>query len=82
MSNIIKYDIATIIKQLEETTNQKAKQVGLDCYTIGNITEQNLLDCEFKFTEKSFKENYPIYTKGNIEAIFIGNLLTVRETTI
>lgn len=78
------YDVKVVIEKIEKATNQKAHldtKLKVD-YVIGNVTEQQLIDLGFVFVEMSNKIGNvcPIYRMGNIEAIFNGNLLYIRET--
>lgn len=77
-------DIKTILKKIEQATNQKAHldpKLKVD-YVMGNVTEKQLLDIGFEFIEMSNKIGNvcPIYRMDNIEAIFNGNLLYIHET--
>lgn len=81
----VKFDVENIVKELENATEQKAHKDKLfnNVYLIGNITEDNLLDLGFKcygLSNKSGYETY-LYRLGNIEAIFVDQVVHISEIT-
>lgn len=81
-----RYNLSNIIKNFEQKTNQKAVTdmlFGTD-YMFGNIDENTLLDFGFEFITMSNKAGFdtPIYRMGNIEAVFIGQVLHIYEITL
>lgn len=76
-----KFNLIDIVKLIETTANTKARldsKFGLE-YLIPNVTEQNLIDAEFKFKEKSSFNVCPIYQRANILAHFDESVLHVYE---
>lgn len=80
---ITNYDIKEIIKTLETTSGNKASldnKFKID-YVVGNVDEDSLLSIGFAFYEygKMLNSKVPIYRLGNIEAIYIDNLLYIHQ---
>lgn len=76
-----KFNLIDIVKLIETTANTKARldnKFGLE-YLIPNVSEQNLIDTEFEFKEKSSFNVCPIYQKANILAHFDESVLHVYE---
>lgn len=78
-SNMTIYDLSTIVELFSQQSGHKAY---LDDkfkteYIIGNVTEQDLID--FGFTKTSISNKCgvytPIYRYGNIEAIYVEQLV-------
>ena len=81
-----KYILSNIVKSFEQKTGQKpVKDMMFNTdYMFGNIDEDTLLDFGFKFITMSNKAGFdtPIYRMGNIEAVFIGQVLHIYEITL
>lgn len=76
-----KFNLIDIVKLIETIANTKARldsKFGLE-YLIPNVTEQNLIDAEFEFKEKSSFNVCPIYQRANILAHFDEGILHVYE---
>ena len=76
-----KFNLIDVVKLIETTANTKARldnKFGLE-YLIPNVTEQNLIDAEFEFKEKSSFNVCPIYQRSNILAHFDEGILHVYE---
>ena len=80
------YNLKSIVTALEKKSKQKAivdKIFNTD-YMFGNIDETMLKDVGFEFITMSNKAGFktPIYRMGNIEAVFVDQILHMYETTI
>lgn len=80
------YNLESIVTALEKKSKQKAivdKIFNTD-YMFGNIDEAMLKDVGFEFVTMSNKAGFktPIYRMGNIEAVFVDQILHMYETTI
>ena len=80
------YNLNLIVKGFEKVSKQKSVQDDIfkTDYMFGNIDEATLLDFGFKFISMSNKSGFdtPIYRMGNIEAVFVGQILHMYEITI
>lgn len=77
----IKYDLKSIVRIIEEKSGQKAKldtKLGTD-YLFSNVELDTITGIGFKFKEMTNKCGFvtPIYKLGNIEAIYIEQILYV-----
>lgn len=75
------FDLNIIVAELEKVTKQKAHKetkLGVE-YVMGNVTEQQLLEANFKLVGYANKKEHmtPIYRFGNIEALYIDQLLHI-----
>lgn len=81
--DMINYNLKSVIEKLETSAGQKAYLENKldDEYIIGNITTEDLLDIGFEFIYESNSCGLqtPIYRFGNIEAIYVGQLLHVYK---
>lgn len=79
-----KYILKDVVKELEETSGQKSvkeQKFNLE-YIIPNLTEQNILDCNFIFKEYTKGDMYPIYRLGNIEIAVEGIMAHIYEIAV
>lgn len=77
----VKYDLASIVALIEEESGQKARldtKLGTD-YMIGNVEVDTLTDIGFENVGMTNKCGFitPIYKLGNIEAIYIEQILFI-----
>ena len=81
----VKYDLEKVVKEIENVTGQKAikDQIFKTTYLIGNVEENDLIDIGFKCFGNTNRAGFetPLYKMGNIEAIFIEQVLNVAEVT-
>lgn len=77
------YDLEAVVKILEDTVGKKAVKENLFKldYLLGGVTEENLIDNNFKCFGPTNKAGYDtyIYRLGNIEAVFIENVLHIYD---
>lgn len=77
------YNINSIVAKLEELTGQKVvKDTILNTdYMFGNIDENVLVNMGFEFVSMSNNSGFktPIYKLGNIEAVFVDQILHIFE---
>ena len=78
---IIKYDLASVVKEIEETSGQKARldtKLGTD-YLLSNVELNTLTDMGFEYIGMTNKCGFstPIYKLGNIEAVYIEQRLCI-----
>ena len=77
------YNLETVVKILEDTVGKKAVKENLFKldYLLGGVTEENLIDNNFKCFGPTNKAGYDtyIYRLGNIEAVFIENILHIYD---
>lgn len=77
------YNLETVVKILEDTVGKKAVKENLFKldYLLGGVTEENLIDNNFKCFGPTNKAGYDtyIYRLGNIEAVFIENVLHIYD---
>ena len=77
------YTIENVVKIIESATDVKMKKVNnLDAeyISLGQITEEQLLDIGFVFSDFSSYIKCPIYKLGkNIEAIFNETILHIYD---
>ena len=83
MESIILYDLEKIANIIANNANSKAikdTKFGLD-YLISNVEEQTLLDMGFEYKGMTNEVGFetPLYKMGNIEAIFIDQILCVYK---
>lgn len=83
MEDMIKYDLKSIVNKIETSTNQTAYlSTKLDEeYIIGNVDTTDLEELGFTilYTSNDCGVKTPIYRYGNIEAIYVGQLLHVYK---
>ena len=77
------YNLEAVVKILEDTVGKKAVKDNifkLD-YLLGGVTEDNLIDNNFKCFGQTNKGGYVtyMYRLGNIEAVFIENILHIYD---
>lgn len=81
----VKYDLEKVVKEIEKVTGQKAvkDQIFKTTYLIGHVEEENLIDIGFKCFGNTNRAGFvtPLYKMGNIEAVFIEQVLHVAEIT-
>lgn len=81
-ANVV-FDIANVVKQLENATNIKFKLVNVqdpEYTSLGQLTETDLTDLGFEFIGYSSNIKCPIYRYGkNIEAIFNETILHIYD---
>lgn len=75
------FNLEVIVKKLETITKQKAHKetkLGIE-YVMGNVTTEKLEEAEFKLVGYANKcgSQTPIYRYGNIEALYIEQLLHI-----
>lgn len=77
------YDLEAVVKILEDTVGKKAVKDNLFKldYLLGGVTEDDLIDNNFKCFGPTNKAGYDtyIYRLGNIEAVFIENVLHIYD---
>ena len=80
------YNLDIIVEEFEKVSGEKAvkEMIFKTDYMFGNITEEMLLDFGFEFVTMSNKAGFdtPIYRLGNIEAVFVGQILHMYKMTI
>lgn len=75
------YKLEDIVKLIENECGQKARleRKFSKEYLIGKVTEENLLNIGFKFKEYTQYDICPMYTMGNIVALFDDTILHIME---
>ena len=78
----IKYDIDSVATQIETATGIKMKLVNEfdpEYISLGQITEDDLVDLGFEFSGYSSYVKCPVYKLNNIEAIFDDTILHLYD---
>ena len=83
MEDMIKYDLKSIVNKIETSTGQIAylsKKLDEE-YIIGNVdtTDLEKLGFTLLYISNDCGLRTPIYRYGNIEAIYVGQLLHVYK---
>lgn len=78
------YNLDVVVKKIETVSGHKAVKDNIfrTEYMIGNLDEDTLFDIGFVFVTMSNRGGFktPIYRMGNIEAVFVDQILHVYET--